>query len=90
VHVNPDVLLVDEVLAVGDLDFQDKCYEKIEEFKQKGVTIFFVSHDITAMRRVCDRVLWIENHRLRADGPTEEVLPLYEEQMHHHDRARSE
>ncbi len=78
VHAEPDILLVDEVLAVGDLDFQQKCYAKIEEFKARGVTIFFVSHDIAAMRRVADRVLWIHDHRLRADGPTAEVLPRYE------------
>src|SRR5690606_16619757 len=62
VHLEPDVLLVDEVLAVGDAEFQEKCYAKIEEFKQRGVTIFFVSHDMDAIRRVCDRVLWIDNH----------------------------
>lgn len=78
VHAEPDVLLVDEVLAVGDLDFQEKCYSKIEEFKKRGVTIFFVSHDIRAMRRVSDRILWIDNHQLRADGEVEEVLAQYQ------------
>lgn len=78
VHCEPDVLLVDEVLAVGDVQFQEKCFQKIEEFKQKGVTIFFVSHDMRAMRRVADRVLWIDNHLLRADGPANEVLNGYE------------
>jgi ABC-type polysaccharide/polyol phosphate transport system ATPase subunit len=78
VHMDPEVLLVDEVLAVGDNAFQEKCYAKIEEFKQRGVTIFFVSHDMRAIRRVSDRVLWIDNHVLRADGPTEEVVAEYE------------
>lgn len=78
-HVSPDVLLIDEVLAVGDLRFQEKCYAKIEEFKQRGVTIFFVSHDMRAVQRVSDRVLWIDNHILRADGPPEEIIPLYEQ-----------
>lgn len=78
VHVEPDVLLVDEVLAVGDHQFQEKCYAKIEEFKARGVTIFFVSHDMDAIRRVSDRVLWIDEHVIRADGATEEVLALYE------------
>ena len=77
-HVEPDVLLVDEVLAVGDADFQEKCFQKIEEFKSHGVTIFVVSHDLRAIRRVCDRVLWIDNHKIRADGPTEETLRDYE------------
>ncbi len=82
VHLEPDVLLVDEVLAVGDHEFQEKCYTKIEEFKKRGVTIFFVSHDMTAIARVCERVLWIDNHVLREDGPTEEVLAKY--QAGHH------
>lgn len=78
VHVRPDVLLVDEVLAVGDYRFQEKCYAKIEEFKQQGVTIFFVSHDMRAIERVSDRVLWIDQHVLRADGPAQEVIAEYE------------
>jgi ABC-type polysaccharide/polyol phosphate transport system ATPase subunit len=77
-HLEPDVLLVDEVLAVGDAEFQEKCYRKIEEFKRKGVTIFFVSHDMDAMRRVCDRVLWIEDHIIKKDGPALEVIAEYE------------
>ena len=78
VHLEPDVLLVDEVLAVGDAEFQEKCYRKIEEFKRKGVTIFFVSHDMDAMRRVCDRVLWIEDHVIKRDGPALDVIAQYE------------
>jgi ABC-type polysaccharide/polyol phosphate transport system ATPase subunit len=78
VHVRPDVLLVDEVLAVGDHRFQEKCYAKIEEFKKQGVTIFFVSHDMRAIQRVSDRVLWIDQHIMRADGPTHEVIAEYE------------
>jgi ABC-type polysaccharide/polyol phosphate transport system ATPase subunit len=78
VHVWPDVLLVDEVLAVGDYRFQEKCYAKIEEFKQRGATIFFVSHDMRAIQRVSDRVLWIDEHVLRADGPADEVIAAYE------------
>ena len=78
VHAQPDVLLVDEVLAVGDGPFQEKCYAKIEEFKAQGVTIFFVSHDMRAIQRVSDRVLWIDNHIIRADGPAAEVIRDYE------------
>ena len=77
VHVEPDILLIDEVLAVGDADFQAKCFAKIEEFKRRGVTIFVVSHDARAIARVCDRVLWIKNHRLHLDGDTETVLAAY-------------
>jgi ABC-type polysaccharide/polyol phosphate transport system ATPase subunit len=78
VHVRPDVLLVDEVLAVGDYRFQEKCYAKIEEFKKQGVTIFFVSHDMRAIQRVSDRVLWIDQHVVRADGPAAEVIAQYD------------
>ena len=77
-HVEPDVLLVDEVLAVGDAEFQERCFQKIEEFKRHGVTIFVVSHDMRALRRVCDRILWIEDHKIKMDGPLAEVLDLYE------------
>jgi ABC-type polysaccharide/polyol phosphate transport system ATPase subunit len=79
VHIEPDVLLVDEVLAVGDHEFQEKCYSKIEEFKRRGVTIFFVSHDMRAIERVSDRVLWIDQHVVRADGPAREIIASYEE-----------
>ncbi len=78
VHLDPQVLLVDEVLAVGDAPFQEKCYEKIEEFKARGVTIFFVSHDMSAIRRVSDRILWMDGHRLRQDGAPREVIAAYE------------
>ncbi|HEX8465743.1 MAG TPA: ABC transporter ATP-binding protein [Abditibacterium sp.] len=77
VHVEPDVLLVDEVLAVGDANFQEKCFDKIEEFKRAGVTIFVVSHDARAIERVCDRVLWIKNHKIHFDGDTKTALAAY-------------
>lgn len=77
VHLDPDVILVDEVLAVGDAQFQEKCYAKIEEFKTRGATIFFVSHDMKAIERVCDRVLWIDDHRVREDGNAADVLARY-------------
>lgn len=78
VHVEPEVLLVDEVLAVGDANFHEKCYAKIDEFKKKGVTILFVSHDLEAVSRVCDRVIWIDHHVIREDGNPREVIGHYE------------
>ena len=78
VHMEPEVLLVDEVLAVGDARFQEKCYRKIEEFKQQKVTIFFVSHDMRAIERVSDRVLWIDGHHLKKDGAAGEVIEAYD------------
>lgn len=79
VHADPEVLLVDEVLAVGDANFHEKCYAKIDEFKRKNVTILFVSHDLEAVNRVCDRVLWIDQHEIRQDGKPDQVIANYQE-----------
>src|SRR5437762_1699156 len=76
-HVQPDVLLLDEVLAVGDVAFQEKCYERIWEFKRDGGTIVFVSHDERAVARVCDRALLLEEGRQLETGPAEEVVRAY-------------
>jgi ABC-2 type transport system ATP-binding protein len=77
VQIEPDVLLVDEVLAVGDEHFQHKCLRKIQEYQQRGKTVFFVSHDMNAVRRVTVRTLWLHNGTVRRDGPTEEVVEEY-------------
>lgn len=60
INVDPDILIVDEALSVGDLFFQNKCFKKFKELKERGVTILFVSHDISSVRQMCSRVLWIE------------------------------
>jgi lipopolysaccharide transport system ATP-binding protein len=78
VHTDPDLLLVDEVLAVGDHSFQEKCIARIEELRQGGVTIFFVSHDAVIVRRLCDRVLWLKDGRVARDGAAEAVLAAYQ------------
>jgi lipopolysaccharide transport system ATP-binding protein len=78
VHTDPDLLLVDEVLAVGDHAFQVKCIERIEALRRDGVTIFFVSHDAIIVRRLCDRVLWLKDGRVARDGSAAEVLAAYE------------
>ncbi|HEY6836890.1 MAG TPA: ABC transporter ATP-binding protein [Gaiellaceae bacterium] len=80
-HVQPDVLLLDEVLAVGDWDFQQKCYQKIWEFKRGGGTIVFVSHDETAVGRVCDRALLLEDGRMVETGPAKEVVHDYHRRL---------
>jgi ABC-type polysaccharide/polyol phosphate transport system ATPase subunit len=64
VHVNPEILLVDEILAVGDPDFQQKCFKKMEEFKKIGVTIIFVSHDIQLVNKFCNRTLELNHSHL--------------------------
>jgi ABC-type polysaccharide/polyol phosphate transport system ATPase subunit len=76
-HVQPDVLLLDEVLAVGDQAFQEKCYERIWEFKRGGGTIVFVSHDEAAVARVCDRALLLENGRMVESGSAPDVVHAY-------------
>ncbi|MBN2586180.1 MAG: ABC transporter ATP-binding protein, partial [Candidatus Fermentibacteraceae bacterium] len=75
--VDPDILLIDEVLAVGDAQFQDKCYRRIWEFRERGKTIIFVSHDMEAVSRLCRRVIWLSEGRVVKDGGPEEVLSGY-------------
>jgi lipopolysaccharide transport system ATP-binding protein len=77
IQTNPDILLIDEVLSVGDKDFQKKCADKIAEFKNKGITIVFVSHDIASVEKICDKVIWIENHKIRMIGSTNDVITEY-------------
>lgn len=76
-QVDPDVLIIDEVLAVGDIAFQRKCIDTIKNFKAKGVTILFVSHSMSDVKKVCDKVIWVENHRLKAIGDADTVINEY-------------
>jgi ABC-type polysaccharide/polyol phosphate transport system ATPase subunit len=76
-HVNPDVLLLDEVLAVGDEAFQRKCFGRIADFRRSGGTLVFVSHDPTLVERVCERALLLVDGRVHADGPPAPVLAAY-------------
>lgn len=75
--VDPDILLIDEVLAVGDAGFQNKCYERISEFQGKGRTIIFVSHDLQAVSRLCERAIWLHDGRIKMDGAARDVLSEY-------------
>ncbi|MDR3688574.1 MAG: ABC transporter ATP-binding protein [Fimbriimonas sp.] len=78
IHVDAEILLVDEVLAVGDFDFERKCFAKIDEFRANGGTILFVSHNMQAVRRVADRCVWLHQGQIRMIGKPDEVIPLYE------------
>jgi len=80
-QVDPDILIIDEVLAVGDLSFQQKCIKTIHDFKAKGVTILFVSHSSEDVAKICDRVIWIENHKIKEIGTANEILPKYQAEM---------
>jgi ABC-type polysaccharide/polyol phosphate transport system ATPase subunit len=76
-HIDADVLLLDEVFAVGDEQFQRKCFGKIFEFKQRGGTIVFVSHDATAVERLCDRAILLRKGAVEFDGPTHDAIVRY-------------
>ena len=77
VSIESPILLVDEVLAVGDIDFQKKCYDVFERFKQTGRTIVFVSHDLNAVEKFCDRVILLENGLIKEQGHPCHILDLY-------------
>jgi lipopolysaccharide transport system ATP-binding protein len=77
VHVRPDILLIDEALAVGDQAFQQKCIARVKEILNDGATIFFVSHDVSQVREICDHVLFLRGGRVVGYGPIDEMLPLY-------------
>lgn len=77
-HVDADVLLVDEVLAVGDFEFERKCFAKIDEFKASGGTILFVSHEMPDVRRVATKCVWLQKGVIKATGSPDEIIPQYE------------
>lgn len=81
IHVDPDILIVDEVLAVGDQAFQTKCFERIRQFRAEGKTLLFVSHASKLVREVCDRGLWLEHGRVVMDGSAGNVLETYTSQL---------
>jgi len=83
VHLDPEILLLDEILSVGDQAFQRKCLDKMQEFLQGGKTIIFVSHALGQVVAMCRRVLWLEGGRVVLDGGSVEVVAAYEGQMGH-------
>lgn len=80
-HTSPDILLIDEVLAVGDEAFRRKCFTRLEQFKEEGTTIVIVSHQVTQVRELCDEVLWLHNGHLVAHGDPEMVVGQYSTEM---------
>lgn len=77
-HLEPEILLVDEVLAVGDLQFQKKCLGKMQEVSRSGRTIVFVSHQMNQIRRLCERVIWLNAGQIRQTGPAGKIIGAYE------------
>ena len=81
INVDADILLIDEILAVGDAHFQEKCFEKMQEIKKNGTTIVIVSHSLGQIEEICDRSIWIDAGRIRMDGQPKEVHEKYLEYM---------
>lgn len=80
--VKPDILLIDEVLAVGDIDFQQKCNARITSYKDNGTTTIIVSHSLSAIEDLCDRVIWLEQGTIRMIGKTAFVIDAYKKEKH--------
>jgi lipopolysaccharide transport system ATP-binding protein len=89
-HLEPEILLVDEVLAVGDIRFQKKCLGKMGDVARAGRTVILVTHQLNQIRRLCHRVVWLNGGELRRTGPTAEVVSAYEADMTSPERALSE
>jgi len=81
VHSNPGILLIDEVLAVGDQDFQKKSFQKIQEFFKKGKTVVFISHNLPAVTKLCPKVIWLEKGTLKMIGESKKTVRLYKKQQ---------
>lgn len=89
VHTNPEILLVDEVLAVGDARFQHKCLQRITQMQRSGVTIVLVSHDVSSVESLCDEVLWFDQGELVAHGPPRDVILAYLRKLAHRENVRA-
>ncbi|MDQ0352779.1 teichoic acid transport system ATP-binding protein [Alkalibacillus filiformis] len=84
INIDPDILLIDEALSVGDKTFAQKSLDKMKEFKESGKTMFFVSHSIGQMKEFCEKILWLEFGEVKMYGDVNEVLPQYEEFLNHY------
>jgi homopolymeric O-antigen transport system ATP-binding protein len=88
-QLEPDLLLLDEVIAVGDLGFQRRCMERIHELRARGTAIVLASHSLEQVVEECDRAIWMERGRARAEGPADEIVQLYRTAMHDETQART-
>lgn len=93
INIEPEILIVDEALSVGDVFFQSKCYHKFEEFKRMGKTILFVSHDLSSISKYCDRVILLDKGHKRAEGAPKQIVDMYKKllvnQLHEDDDPES-
>ena len=77
INVEAEILLIDEILAVGDQHFQDKCFAKLQELKESDKTIVIVSHSLDSIKKLCNRAIWISEGHVKKDGKTKEVIEEY-------------
>jgi lipopolysaccharide transport system ATP-binding protein len=89
VHADPEILLIDEILAVGDLAFQRKCLDRIDDFRSQGCTILLVSHDMHSVQQLCNVALWLRRGKLAAYGPADVVVDQYVSEMSTETRRRT-
>ena len=80
--VRPDILVVDEILSVGDYQFQQKCYKRMEEMLSNGTTLLYVSHDVKSVRKLCDHAIWLDKGDVRMSGLVKEVTDEYIKEYH--------
>ncbi len=83
IHVDPEILIIDEALAVGDMRFQQKCYRKINEFKEKGNTIILITHDMAAVKNFCSTAAWLNDGKISMTGPPVEIIKSYTSYMNY-------
>ena len=81
-RVRPDILVVDEILSVGDYQFQQKCYKRMEEMLSNGTTLLYVSHDVKSVRKLCDHAIWLDKGDVRMSGLVKEVTDEYIKEYH--------
>ena len=77
VHLDPEILLIDEILAVGDAHFQAKCYDRLDEFRRQGATLVIVTHALAEVQRLCDRAVWLDGGKIALQGEPEAVIEAY-------------
>lgn len=90
VTINPDIIIIDEALSVGDPTFTKKCLDKMNEFRENGKTIFFVSHSTSQVKSFCNKALWLEYGMLKAYGDSEDVIPRYEDFINRYNKMSTE
>lgn len=77
INVDADIILIDEILAVGDEHFRNKCHKKLAELKEQGITMVVVSHDLKALREICDRAIWLKDGSIELEGSKDEIINKY-------------